>query len=229
MDIVILYRKDEHGGIELKMTLRSIQKYLTGYENIWIVGDKPPCQNVKYLPCQDVRERKEFSIANKLLTACKCDEISDPFLRWDDDIFLLKPLDVSEIKNWSDGTLEGVKKIASGGYWLAVHHTIEAGCEKNFDTHTPLIIEKKRFAETVMMADWQPGREFCVKSLYCNGLDGEEMKDLKINMPAYEPHLKKKIEGRLFFSTGPLGLQPEMMNLFEELYPEKSVYEKAEP
>lgn len=228
MDIVIPFWNDRHKDTELKYALRSIEKYLTGFGNIWVIGEKTAL-NTKFLPCQNISGRKEFSIAEKILVACKCDRISDPFIMWHDDHFLLKPLDVSEIKYWYDGTLEEVKKnpTSKSGYKTAIKNTIEAGCGKNFDIHTPIIFKKERFIERVTKADWQPNKEFCVKSLYCNGFEGYQMTDLKINTPAYQPFLIKKIHDRLFFSTGPLGLQPEMIELLNELYPVPSKYEKA--
>jgi len=214
LDIVIPYRHDVHGELELIYALKSIKKYLTGFMDIWVIGVLPSLK-VKHLPCSDIDAQKEYSIANKILTACKCDAISDPFIVWHDDHFLLRPMDVSEFKYWHNGDLESTLKRSKGGYYVSVKNTIEMGFKKNFDIHTPFVVEKKRFSDNVIKP-WT--KECLVKTLYAKGEEGEYMEDCKINLPYTKARLREKLNGRLFFSTGPQGLQPEMMELFKELY-----------
>ena len=58
------------------------------------------------------------------------------------------------------------------------------------------------------------------------GKPGQVMKDVKINTPLVRGEIMAKIEGRMFFSTGPISLVGEMVDVFDELYPEKSKFEK---
>ncbi len=209
MDIVIPYKEDIHKGLELKYALKSIEKHLTGYGKIHIIKEG------------DLPGRKEYSILQKILRACNNPEVSEDFIVWHDDHFLLKPLDVSEIKYWHNGTLEEMIPKAKGFYLKAIEDTInELYClpHLNYDIHVPFLVNKGIFK--MLMSDYE--KEYCVKSLYINKLqtiiEPEYMEDLKINLPHYEGKLREKIEGRLFFSTGPYALNPEMKNLFTELY-----------
>ena len=221
MDIVIPFRYDVHGETELTFAVRSIVKYLSGYNEIYVIGPKTRLR-LKHLPCPDIDSQKEFSIANKVLTACKCEAISDPFIMWHDDHFLLKPLDVKDFKHWHNGDLVKVLERSRGGYKQTVQNTIDLGFKTNYDIHTPLVIEKAMFSERVIKP-WQ--KECLMKTLYCEG--GEYMEDCKINIPYTKERIYEKLKDRLFFSTGPQGLQPEMMEVFEELYPIKSKYETS--
>lgn len=218
--IVIPYTRDKHKGLELKYALRSIEKFWPQSE-VWVIGDRPRFET-RYLPCRDLDSRKEFSIANKILTACKCDEISEDFIMWHDDHFQLKE---TEIKYWHNGDLGRTHERARGLYQVAVRNTIDYGCTLNYDIHVPIVFNKKEFINRVMSADWRPGKEFLVKSLYCKGIEGEYMEDLKLNAPYHISRIWEKLEGRCFFSTGNYSMTPEMIEVLETLYPNKSTYE----
>jgi hypothetical protein len=217
VDIVIPYTKDKHKGLELKYALRSIEKFFDC--DVWVIGDKPKF-DIKHLPCSD-GERKEFNIANKILTACKCEQISEDFIMYHDDHFQLKE---TEIKYWHDGDLQRAHDRARGLYQKALKNTIDIGCKLNYDIHTPIVFNKEKFRE-VMKAPWGPDREFCVKSLYCKGMKGEYMEDLKLNAPYPLNRIWEKLEGRTFFSTGNYAMTPDMIEVLETLYPEPSRWE----
>jgi hypothetical protein len=219
VDIVIPYTKDKHKGLELKYALRSIEKFHPDKE-VWLIGDRSKYK-VNNIYCADVADRKEYSIANKILTACKCEEISEDFIMYHDDHFQLKE---TEIKYWHNGPIQKAHDRARGLYQIALKNTIDIGCKLNYDIHTPIVFNKEKFKE-VMKAPWGPGREFCVKSLYCKGVEGEYMEDLKLNAPFGLNRIWEKLEGRTFFSTGNYAMTPEMIEVFETLYPNKSKWE----
>lgn len=219
MTIVIPYTRDKHKGLELKYALRSIEEFHPESE-VWVVGDRPKYET-KFLPCPD-GERKEFNIASKILTACKCDKISEDFIMWHDDHFQIKE---TEIKYWHNGPLKKTHDKARGLYQVAIKNSMDHGCTLNYDIHVPIIFNKELFRERVMKADWRPGREFLVKSLYCKGVEGEFMEDLKLNAPYHISRIWQKLEGRLFFSTGNYSMTPDMIEVLETLFPNKSRYE----
>lgn len=227
IDIVIPYRLDAHNGLELLYALRSIEKYLTGYRDIYLIGDKPDWLTaVKHIPFTDAKGRKEFNIYQKLLRACQEESVSDNFIYVNDDHFLLKPLDVKDFKYWYDEPLKKLLDRNPKGYAGTIYNTLEIYPEAlNFDIHTPIIFNKALFGS--LFSSQQ--KEICVKSMYCNSpfVEGEkeQMPDLKLNMPHYKGKIEAKIKGRLFFSTGPLVIHDEMIQVWNELYPEKSKYE----
>ena len=225
MDIVIPYSYDKHKGIELKYALRSIDKYLDGYGEIFIVGHNPRgFKNFTHVSFPDNPERKEYSIMSKMKWACGSPVVLDNFIMWHDDHFLLKPMHVRDFQYWTNGTLATAASRAKGGYLLSLKNTIRYGIKENFDIHTPIVFSKAQFLANVPMV-FADGREYCVKSLYCRDAPGVSMSDCKINAPLAPDAIRRKIEGRLFFSTGPLALTNPMIEIFDYLYPDPSRYE----
>ena len=226
IDIVIPYipsRKET-----LKYALRSIEKYLIGYGNIYIVGKEVKDLKVEYVQC-DEDNRKQYCIFKKILAAAKDERVSDSFVMWNDDHFLNHPLDVNEIKYWKSGNLDLLQVLVGGTYQGVVRgankYLKEHGYPNlHYDIHTPIIFEKEKFIE-LENEDWT--KEHLIKSLYCNkwGVKGEDMKDLKFGKPFRREEIRKAIEGRLFFSTSENGTNESMMDVLSELYPEKSKWE----
>lgn len=216
--------------MELRYALRSIEKYLTGYRNIYIIGHQRKwLTGVNYLPAEDNYTRKQFSIFQKILHAVKCDEISDPFLMWNDDHFLLKPIDVKDIKHWRYSTLQTLMARSAGTYQRTVTRTYNYCKAKgwgisNFDIHVPIPYEKQKFA-SLGQENWDQCH--VIKSLYCNkhGIEGEEMKDLVIGKPLKRDEILNAITGRTFFSINEQGTNEQVRNILKELYPEKSKHE----
>lgn len=233
MTIVIPYRDEVHKGLELKYALRSIEKYLSGWDEIILIGQHPENISIPFAYYDDYPGRKEFSIYNKLMAACACLKISDDFILWNDDHFLTQPLDVSQMKYWHNGRLEkelkyvvnGEIRTAGGRYRKAIEHTLEeAPMTLNWDIHVPIVFNKEKFKATFA------GRqdELCVKSFYCykNGITNNEfMEDLKIPFQMPYERLKEKIADRLFFSIDSAAIGPDLIRLWGELYPSPSKYE----
>jgi len=230
MDIVIPYKANQHNGTELKFALRSIEKYLTGYRGVWIIGDLPKGINtdkVFYIQASHDPNRKEWDICSKILKACELPVISENFIMWHDDHLLLKPLDVSEIKAWHNGPLENELKRTRSAYKQAVENTLKIfqwAEPLNFDIHVPCIFNKHDFQRINTPAEWK--NELCLKSLYFNcGSEAEYMDDLKINQTGLSKEkIYSAIKDRLFFSTGPLAMEYHMTEVLKELYPEPSKY-----
>jgi hypothetical protein len=216
LNVVIPYQRHhripQYRDVELKYALRSIDKFIGG--EVWVIGDKTPFK-VNHIPSNNEGFGKEYRIFKKLMKAF---ELFDEFIMWNDDHFMLQP---SDIKYWHMGDIKKIRQ--RGEYGLAVKNTIEAGCEKYYDIHTPIIYERERFYETVKSQDWR--KQYVIKSLYCKGMEGEYMEDLKINAPLSVKAIRNKIQNRVFFSTGHYGLTPQMIEVLEELYPNPSKYE----
>lgn len=231
-DIIIPWQTDLHRGLELKYCLRSIDKYLTGYRKIIIVGDLPAGITTDYIPASDIINRKEQSIMRKIMLAAKHPDVTEDFVMWHDDHFLMRPLSCSDIKYWYDEPLPNLLNRNPKGYGATIRHTItnleEAGRpDFNYDIHTPIIFNKQKFIDVnERLCKWD--KEYLIKSLYCNhtSVEGTQMKDCKINSPLTPEKIKDHIAGRLFFSTGPVSLVGAMVQVFEEMYPEKSRWEK---
>jgi hypothetical protein len=126
---------------ELRYCLRSIERYATGYDRIFVVGANPgflktttdytdntdnripeipirshPCHPwLKFFPVSDIPGNKQAAIAYKILWAFHHTDISDEIAFWNDDYILTEPVDVTRIGFYHRGTLEE----SAGAY----HHT----------------------------------------------------------------------------------------------------------
>lgn len=215
IDIAIPLKRDRFTNYyELRMTLRSIEQNLTGYRNIYIIGEKPGwITNVTHIPCTDIYHRKAFSIFRKMLTAAKNQDVSQNFISWADDTYLLQPFHTSEIKDWYDGTLkEWTCKNINSLYRQIIKNTWNLFPDGLFyNVHTPCIYEKHRFIE-MKKYDWSV-TQLLIKSTYFNSgsSNPEPMKD-----PKRHPGL--------FYSTSDK-LKPEDHQLFKTHLPNPSRYE----
>ncbi len=228
MTIIIPYKPDIHEGLELRYCLRSIEKNLTGFTDLVIVGRPPHWFNGHHFFVEDLAGRKQCTIYNKLLFACTNFADWDNFLKFNDDHFLLKPLQVSDIKYWHNGLLSNeLYKGLSIRYREAVVNTLKEMPEAfNFDIHTPIIYNKNEFRRIfrTMVS------EVCIKSYYCNSLniEGEKMDDCKIDSLLSEEAIKVRIKDKLFLSTGSNAIREPMKKLLEELFPKPSRWEAYE-
>lgn len=225
MKIIIPYKQDVHHGIELKYALRGIETHLTGWENVYLIGDRPEWYVGSHAYYSDIAGRKEYNIYKKLLVASKLFHVNDSFVLWNDDHFLLKKLDVKGIRYWYNQSLEEeAKRPASSRYRIHLQNTMNLlNGGNNYDIHVPIIFNKGKFHELFSNRT----DELCVKSFYTNQVEHqpEQMDDLKINGWFTYDEILAKIQGRLFFSTGTALCAP-MLDVLEKLYPYKSKFER---
>lgn len=236
MTIVIPYKPDIHDGLELLYCLRSIEQNLTGFTDLVLIGRPPDWAKVKWINAQDYAGRKQYTIYNKLIVAG--DAIFDKETTWDtpeyfimfnDDHYVLKPIDVSEFKYWHNGPLKNeLKRNLSARYRDAVEKTLEFIPDAlNYDIHTPIKYQKKWFKNMFH----NKGNEVCIKSYYCTHfkfLDSlvEYMEDCKIDTLMSKEAIQDRVKDRLFFSTGSNAIREPMKQFLQETFPNKSRWEK---
>ncbi len=215
----------KYGDLELKYSLRSVDKFLSGYDRVFIVGNLPKFINpdtVIHLPKGDGLN-KQHNIYLKIKTAID-NGISENFMFWNDDHFLLQPLQADRLPYYYDNTLEYWVNKSRGRYKGAIMNTPNG---LYFDVHTPIIYNGHKFLNTVGKLDWS--KEYVIKSAYCNlnKIDKiERINDIKIAGERTVEQLKAIIHKKMFFSIDPYGMYPAMRTLLNELYPDKSKYEK---
>jgi hypothetical protein len=198
---------------ELRYSLRSLEKQGENYGNIILVGDKPPYLNGKiiHIPQSDnslhCHERR---IYEKLLVACNTPEISDPFIFFNDDYFLTKPIDFSNIGYYFSINIEDkiIKRSRNDLYKKTMRNTFAVLKEKGlktryFDIHYPMQYYKNKFIEAMKKYDWEINAGYLIKSLYANTLriKGEKRKDYKIKNNLSKDELKRLIILTDLFST----------------------------
>ena len=255
IDIVIpLGNGSKWNNNELKYCLRSIEKYLKNYKNIYIIGECPDWvnkitwskdhwynkfSNIQYIPILIFDDNTPSNdILDKLKLACNMSIISDNFIYFNDDYFLLQETDATTIPNYAfvslyqqtikEGWLNWYKEYLRNTYEYLINSfnpnlkTIEEPCY--YDLHYPMIINKSKFLHT--FKDFKLDK-FVIKSIYGNKnlLPTYINYDCKIKNTLTLKDFKDFLNNKWMFSTGDECLTDEVKEYFEELYPNKSKYE----
>ncbi|MES2590882.1 MAG: hypothetical protein V4608_03270 [Bacteroidota bacterium] len=223
---------------ELRYCLRGIEKHLINYRNVFIVGECPDwIQNVTHVKFTEGYHPSK-NIMLKILSACKRNNLSNDFLFFNDDFFLIKDIDAPTYPYYHKGNLDRAILRNSGNWYQDyVIETIRELRKKecstlNFDGHCPIVYNKTAFIDT--MAQYDFNQKLTVKSIYCNTnkITGEFMEDCKLSGWKSEGQIKVLTDGRHIFSTGDYCLQdiPQrkspVKTFIEKNYPNKSKYEK---
>lgn len=218
IDIVIpLGTGSQHGNLELQYCLKSIDKYLTGYRNIYIIGshpghiDIPIRDKIIHIPAEDHGFNIQDNIRRKINIACSHPEVSKNFFFTNDDHIYLKPLNVMDLPYYYSGDLELAwrRKRKKGSYKSALKNTNEALTAKayanyHFDIHVPIIYNKKLFLAAMSLYNWKTCKcGYVIKSLYCNTLmiKGEQYNDMVISWQCLDiAEIERLIKDRFVFS-----------------------------
>lgn len=236
--VIPLGHGSRNNDMELRYCLRSIEKHLTGYGDIFIVGECPTwLQNVIHIPFDEgiapKTYEKERNIFNKIMAACADDRVSEWFLFMNDDHYLLDRYQARIFPYYHDSTLNCYKTVTE--YKHTIRNTIdhfEGALVGNFDVHCPIVYKKEllywAFKLREPVPDWSKHFGYCIKSTYCdiNRIIGDKRHDLKINEPLTVGQIKHLIAGRSWFSIGDKAFNGEIRQVLQELYPKKSRYEK---
>lgn len=223
---------------ELVYALRSLQMNLKGTGDVFVVGKQiVGLRGLKYIQCKDEPQGKwkERNIYRKILAAINHPEVTEDFIFANDDHFLLKEFDASNLPYYHKGSLEDTMARNLGDYRKSVNHTRKYLLENDkptldFDTHFPIVYNKKKFLDTFVCKDvnWDRPFGYIIKSLYANmaGIEGEFGGDCKIHHKMSYQELTDKIGSKTFFSTSDKCLNEDMMRFLNEKYQQKSKYER---
>jgi hypothetical protein len=221
------------GNTELRYALRSVEKHLTGYGDIFIIGECPSfLQNVTHIPANDIEQTwaKEANIFRKIMVACEDPRVSDDFLFMNDDHFLLQDYQANQFPFYYDGLLSDKMTVTEYKHTVKNTHDWFLGAPVDYlDIHCPILYNKRKFEWCLPLADWSKPYGYCIKTAYCyiNGfVSSPRCSDLKINQPLTYTEIMQLIAGRPWFSIGDAAREGEMLQVLQELYPNKSKFEK---
>jgi len=224
IDIVIpVGTGSKHNNMELKFALRSVEKHLKNVGTVWTIGEN--WGGACWYQFKEIGTNHNDNIRLKLLSACNIDLISDDFLYMNDDHFLLKDFTLPDFPNFYKGTLKEYEATNNGWYLADMIHTEKKLPEGalNFDTHTPIMINKAQFIER--LGPVEPVG-ILVKSMYAAGLPGVLEPDCKL----YRNHTRREIEHKVkdapCFSISDRAINDELLKFLNYLYPTKSRWEK---
>ena len=222
---IVYFVKESESNEELRYSLRSLKNF--PHRFVWFYGGCPkglkPDYHVKVK--QDMPNK--WQNVNKMLRmACTNPKISSSFWAFNDDFFVMKPID--KPTNYYDGdmykrivTLEDkFKGITSYSQLLRdCCKELEAlGCEtKNYALHVPMLINKKKAKELFNISDF-PG----YRTLYANyfKIGGEQMKDVKITS------MDREYKDSIYLSTDDDSFNKGAVgNQIREIFNQKCKYE----
>ena len=214
-----------HANIEIKYSLRSVEKHLSNVGKIWIIGEQIPfLKDINHISLKDATTNHNENIRQKVLKACDIPELSEDFLFMNDDHFLLQNFDLPNFPNYYKGTLEDYK-FKNNGWYLADLLWTQGKIGNNalnFDTHTPIMYNKTRFKER--LGSIEPVG-ILIKSMYAAGLEGTKEPDCKL----YRRHTLKEIEYKTMtapcFYICDRAINEDLMKFLNYLYPKKSRWE----
>lgn len=192
-DIVFPVRRDERNE-ELRYALRSLRFLPHG--QVWVAGHKPTwlSDRVRHVPTQQNSSKYANSLRN-LLTACRETELSEELVLWNDDFFLLHPIDRVPVLH--RGTLahhvQAYHSLRHSRYVRGLDETLRRlraeGFEDplSYELHTPMTMDKAGVIEAHGRLTHKHGRADAlqIKSAYGNiaKVGGDWADDVKIFRP----------------------------------------------
>jgi hypothetical protein len=254
LDVVIPLAPESHSGwgsdMELKMGLRSIELHGSGVGRVVVLGKRRPwfSDQVVSLEISDVPQERMQNVRRKYRTYVELLNPDRPWIMWNDDFFLAAPFDFRSCPLWYDGTLlEAVfvrqarceRLGMSVGYTRYLEQTLITlgaieidGRPKspilNFAVHVPVQVDP----QAIRWALEATGPDVSLRVahgrfLRRQGAAVEERRDPKLirAMPPAEAR-RRMLEGPTF-SIGDAFLDPNGRRLLEELYGERSRWEKS--
>lgn len=190
MDAVfVLGTGSKQDDLELRYALRSIRKYCSFVDQIYLVGSKPSwwvdVQDYHYLPADDIYKHvKDANIIYKVLVACQSEGLNENFLFCSDDQLVTKPSDPSDfeprwLREWKEGTDDAF--YSKSKWHKRLRETLRrfGNGAKYWEPHIWSPMKKSLFLEMSETYDWKTSEACTILSLYYNhiGQVGGRTKD----------------------------------------------------
>lgn len=231
--LVIPFRFGRWGETELKYCLRSVQKHLSNYGELFIIGDKPKgIKDYIHVPYVDDTRRvyKEKNIYEKVMLACDDERVSGNFIYLNDDHFLNSDYEAKNFPfyygDWPVKTDMYKTTIDTTRNYLKAKYSTDNSFF--YDVHCPMTVNKWIFRVLVSKLDWNIKAGYCMKSVYGNLMEPNGhiyYPDLKIKYqhPPYE--LLDMVKNRLWFSTDDQARDSSTEGFLKQLYNVPSKWE----
>lgn len=177
-DIVINLPEEGYSEDDLRYCLRSIERYVLDYNEIWIIGDLPDWVqgviHVDHSPASDSKWINKNMLSRIMVTCVKRDLTEDFVFMESPFVFpnTIKTEDLKKYcKSWDDtsGSIEKMranrtrKLLSRRGFKLF-----------NCDTGQPTIFNKKKFMITFEKEHWETPYGYGINSIY-TAINSEEV------------------------------------------------------
>ena len=232
-----------HDDMELRYSLRSLEKYCKNYGRIFVVGRKPDwLTNVEFLPCEDCYDAAHKNMMNKITYACKETDISEDFVMQADDHFYVRPYDFSDIRLYDKGVIR--KDIQEGHAGNPYHASMSD--TRFFLRHIgyPYMNSSQHCGMWYKRSLWLSMEDTILREAfdYPYGLENSSLmanamhqqlhipftyrKDCKIADFNGEQDLLNKIDGNFCFSIYDSAFQHAILPILNRWFPTPSKYEQ---
>ena len=222
---------------ELRIFLRSLEKYGHGIRNVIIVASDPPAwlTNVRVIRMDDpLKHNKDGNIIRKVLAAIATDDITPEFVWSCDDSVLLSEFDFESLPPVFNSRCKADFSETGSIWQRRVRRTFEyfeargLHLPHNYESHTPQRFPTRKLLRAMRNVDYQTGIGYTINTLFfgllgiTGGFDQAIFKrTCETEVAGKEAKLSKILCGyndRAFFG----GLRERLFKLF----PKKSKYEK---
>lgn len=228
-------------NLELRYSLRSIEKFVTGFEKIFIIGQKPDFLNwserLIHIPFEDKHYSGFLNTWLKMREVAITAEVSENFLFMNDDFFIVKEMEATEFPMYSSGvdlTERDFFTIPISEIQTRYHQTLRSTGESlvsrelttyNFATHQPCIFEKAKILELFReFANeiWGIGLSF--RCCYGNFFKFPRMNNQAVVMK----NAVRNVHGRESFALCGSSEYKFASKFLQSLYPQESSFELKE-
>ena len=239
--LYVLGTGSKHDNIELRYSLRSIEKYCTNYGRIFVIGADPGflSDKVIYIPHEDLNCcYKHTNILTNIQIAAFTTDISDNFVLQSDDHFYIKPYDFGTMPVYHKGYLkdEYEEKDIYKASLSMTKHILERYDYPiyNCSQHCGTLLNKDTIAKinrTLIYDAYQTyecAEPTCLISnvmLKEFNITPEHRKDIKIFDFNGREEFDSIIKDNFCFSIYDEAFDCGIEDILQELYPNKSKYE----
>lgn len=160
---------------ELRLFLRSLEKYGRGIRDVIIVASDPPAwlQNVRIIQMDDpLKHNKDGNIIRKVLAAATSDDITPEFIWTSDDCVLLSEFDFESLPPVFNGRCKA-DFPENGSIWQRrVRRTFEylesrgLRLPHNYEAHTPQRFPTRKLLRAMRNIDYQTGIGYTINTLF---------------------------------------------------------------
>ena len=222
---VVYFIKDGVRNEEFRYSLRSICDNMP-FNRVWVFGGCP----TNIIP--DVRIRVEQEGKTKwdkvhamLKLACENKELSENFILFNDDFFIMKPTDRIDV--YHRGLLEDHVKVLGKSPYASMLSGIDKELKKrglssySYELHIPFIFNKKKLLK--LLNDNPELR--CTRTMYGNTykIGGERKSDVKIF--SAKPAFDFKNSDMLSTDDSVINVNNDAWRWLKKQFPKKSKYE----
>lgn len=235
---------------EIRFSIRSAFKNLSGFRNIYVIGDDPGClqhlatiegHEIHFLPFPDKygHRNADGNIIEKVRYTCTIPELSEHFIMMNDDNYFLKHMHVSQVTPFHKGNMNNIDPIAFVSTWGArlgrtrLHLTLQGLQPLHFDHHAPFPMQKSLVQATYdRFPDYKTDIGLTVKSLYGSQHypDAPCMIDEKVMFRAHFPlkFIHERTKDTLYLANNDEGLTSAFKYFLHLNFPTASPFETTE-